>query len=76
MISEVSGKQVVYQSVSFDEQKGILLQAGLPEPVAVLFAGIYQAISEGETSKTSDDLKNLIGTLTPLKEIVKQALQG
>ncbi|MBD0379444.1 SDR family oxidoreductase [Paenibacillus sedimenti] len=76
VISEVSGKQVVYQSVSFDEQKGILLQAGLPEPVAALFAGIYQEISQGETSKTSDDLKNLIGTLTPLNEIVKQALQG
>ena len=76
VISELSDKQVVYQSVSFEEQKGILLQAGLPEPVAVLFAGIYQAISEGEISKTSDELKKLIGTLTPLKEIIKQALQG
>ncbi len=76
IISEASGKKVVYQPVSYEEQKGMLVQAGLPEPVAVLFAGVYKLVSEGETSRTSDDLKNLIGPLTPLKETVKKALQG
>ncbi len=51
------------------------MNAGLPEPIAVLMAGIYHAVSVGETSKTSDDLVKLIGTLTPLKDTVKQALQ-
>ncbi|EAF1137888.1 SDR family NAD(P)-dependent oxidoreductase, partial [Listeria monocytogenes] len=36
---------------------------------------IYDAISKGEASKTSDDLQKLIGSLTPLKETVKQALK-
>jgi NAD(P)H dehydrogenase (quinone) len=76
IVSEVSGKQVVHQAVSFDEQKNILLQVGLPEPIAVLMAGIYNAVAEGETSKTSTDLQKLIGTATPLKESVKEALQG
>jgi NAD(P)H dehydrogenase (quinone) len=75
IISEVSGKQVVHQSVSFDEEKHILLNAGLPEAIAVLMAGIYHAVSEGETSQTADDLQNLIGSPTPLKVTVKQALQ-
>jgi NAD(P)H dehydrogenase (quinone) len=75
-ISEVSGKPVVYKAVSFEENKAILLQAGLPEPVAVMIAGIYQGVADGETSRTSDDLKRLIGTLTPLQAVVKQALQG
>ncbi|MUG70715.1 SDR family oxidoreductase [Paenibacillus validus] len=75
IVSEVTGKKVVHQSVSFEEEKNILLNAGLPEPIAVLMAGIYHAVSVGETSKTSDDLVKLIGTLTPLKDTVKQALQ-
>jgi NAD(P)H dehydrogenase (quinone) len=66
----------VHKSVSFEEEKNILVNAGLPEPIAELTAVIYQAISEGETSKTSDDLQKLIGSLTPLKETVKQALQN
>ncbi|GGF99044.1 SDR family oxidoreductase [Paenibacillus abyssi] len=76
LISEISGKQVVHQAVSFEEEKNILIGAGFPEPVAALFAGIYQAVAEGETSKSADDLKNLIGSETPLKASVQQALQG
>ena len=76
IISEAAGKNVVYQPVSYEEQKGMLVQAGLPDPVADMIAGIYKGVSEGETSRTSDDLKILIGPLTPLKETVKQALQS
>ncbi len=76
IVSKVSGKNVVHRSVTFEEEKHILVNAGLPEPVAVLMANIYNAVSDGETSKTSDDLQKLIGSLTPLEETVKQALQG
>jgi NAD(P)H dehydrogenase (quinone) len=76
ILSEVAGKEVVHQSVSFKEEKAMLTSAGLPEPVAAMIAGIYHAISEGETARTSDDLQNLIGSLTPLKETVKQTLQS
>jgi NAD(P)H dehydrogenase (quinone) len=75
LVSEVSGKKVVHQPVSFEAEKNILLQAGLPEPVAVMISLIYQAVAEGETSKTGDDLQKLIGSPTPLLETVKQALQ-
>lgn len=62
IVSEVSGKKVVHQSVTFEEERKILLNAGLPEPVADLISGIYNAVSAGETSKTSDDLQELIGS--------------
>ena len=39
IISEAAGKNVVYQPVSYEEQKGMLVQAGLPEPVADMIAG-------------------------------------
>ncbi|MDE3838682.1 NAD(P)-dependent oxidoreductase [Bacillus methanolicus] len=76
IITEVTGKNVVHRSVSYNEMKEYLVKAGLPEPVAELSAGIYQGVAEGETAKTSDDLTNLIGTPTSLKEVVKQTLQG
>jgi NAD(P)H dehydrogenase (quinone) len=76
VLSEVTGKKVVHRSVSYNEMKEYLVKAGLPEPVAELSAGIYQAVAEGETSKTSEDLTKLIGTPTPLKEVVKQTFQG
>ncbi|GEN36144.1 SDR family oxidoreductase [Aneurinibacillus danicus] len=76
ILSEVSGKKVVHQSVSFEEERNILVNAGVPEPFAVLTAVIYNAVSEGETSKTTDDLQKLIGSPTLLKETVRQVLQG
>ncbi len=76
IVSEVTGKKKSFTSpFPSKKKKNILLNAGLPEPIAVLMAGIYHAVSVGETSKTSDDLVKLIGTLTPLKDTVKQALQ-
>ncbi|WP_138754077.1 SDR family oxidoreductase [Paenibacillus sinopodophylli] len=75
-IAKVSGKAVVYNPISFDEQKALLLQAGLPEGVAIMVAAINQSVADGETSQTSNDLKALIGSLTSLEEIVRQSLQA
>lgn len=76
IIAEESGKPVVYKPLTFDEQKAIYIQAGLPEGVALMLAGINQAVAEGDTAQTSEDLLRLVGTLTPLREQVKQALQA
>jgi NAD(P)H dehydrogenase (quinone) len=75
-VSEVSGKKVVHHRVSFEEQTSVLVKAGLPEPVAAMFAGIYASIANGETAAATDDLQKLIGDPTPLKELVGQALEG
>jgi NAD(P)H dehydrogenase (quinone) len=76
VVSEVSGKQVTHKKVSFDEMKDYLGQVGLPAPVAELIAGIYHTVAAGETGKTSNDLTDLIGQPTPLKELVQQALKA
>ena len=74
IISQVSGKNVIYKPVSFDEYKEILYNAGLPEPVARMLAGMYQEVSKGEDAKPSNDLDYLIGSSTPLIETVRQVL--
>lgn len=77
IMSEITGKPIAHHAVSFAEQKSMLIRdPGLPEPVAGMIAGIYQAVAEGETSKTSGDLRSLIGTPAPLKDTVKQVLQA
>ncbi|MDF2926545.1 MAG: NmrA family transcriptional regulator [Paenibacillaceae bacterium] len=74
--SEISGKKVAHVSVSFEEQKAMLVNAGMPESLALVFAGIYASVANGETADASDDLNRLIGEPTPLKELVRQTLQG
>lgn len=76
ILSEVSGKSVVHQSVSFEEEKNILVRAGMPESFAETTAFIYTTIAEGKMARTTDDLQKLIGFQTPIKEIVIKALQG
>ncbi len=76
ILSEVSGKSVVHQSVSFEEEKNILVRAGMPESYARTTAFIYNTVAEGRMARTSDDLQKLIGFQTTIKENVIKALQG
>ncbi|NEN86096.1 SDR family oxidoreductase [Paenibacillus elgii] len=76
IVSEVSGRSVVHQSVSFEEEKSILVQSGMPESFAQITAFIYDTIAAGNMERTTDDLHKLIGFQTPVKELVIKALQG
>lgn len=76
ILSEVSGKTVIHQSVSYEEEKNILLQSGMPESFAETSAFIYNTIAEGKMERTTDDLHKLIQSQTPLKELVIKALRA
>ncbi|OZB98906.1 SDR family oxidoreductase [Paenibacillus sp. XY044] len=76
VLSEVSGKRVIHQKVSFDEEKSMLIQAGMSESLAQTTAMIYNTIAEGTMEKTTDDLHRLIGSQTALKELITKALQA
>ncbi|WP_407268571.1 SDR family oxidoreductase [Radiobacillus sp. PE A8.2] len=71
VVTKVTGKNVKHTVVSYEEQVKLLTSIGLPEGVAAFSASTYQAISEGETAKTSNDLKNLIGEESSLTDMVK-----
>jgi len=73
-ISAVSGKPVAYTPISYEENQALLMQAGLPEAVAGMLSGINAHIAAGGSSRTSEDLQRLIGELTPLEELVREAL--
>jgi len=75
IISHVTGQTVTYTDVPVEAFTGILVGAGMPEPVAGIFADVDRSISEGELYVDPTDLAALLGRpATPAAEAVKVAL--
>ena len=75
IISDVTGTTVTYTDVPVETFQGILVGAGLPEPVAAIFADVDRAISQGELEVDPADLAALLGRpATPVADAVKAAL--
>ncbi|GAB2779668.1 SDR family oxidoreductase [Streptomyces chlorus] len=76
-LSRQTGKEIAYKPVTVEELTGILAGAGLPEPVAAIFAGVDASIAKGELVVTSGDLARLIGRpATPLADAIAAALKN
>ncbi|MFI5680579.1 SDR family oxidoreductase [Streptomyces cellulosae] len=76
-LSRQTGKEIGYSPVSVEALTGILVGAGLPEPVAATIAGVDASIEKGELVVTTGDLSRLAGRpTTPLSEAIALALKG
>jgi NAD(P)H dehydrogenase (quinone) len=76
-LSRQTGEEIVYNAVTPEALTGILTGAGLPEPLAAIFAGVDASIAKGELEVTSGDLARLIGRpTTPLADAIAAALKG
>jgi len=74
-LSDVSGEQVSYIDKSQADYQSFLVSAGLPEPVAAVYADADVAISRGDLLVESGDLGRLIGRpTTGLEEALRAAL--
>ncbi|MFG3546649.1 SDR family oxidoreductase [Streptomyces sp. NPDC047725] len=75
-LSRQTGEEIVYRPVSAEDYTGILTGAGLPEPLAAVFAGVDASIGKGELVVTTGDLSRLAGRpTTPLAEAIRAALK-
>jgi NAD(P)H dehydrogenase (quinone) len=63
-ISNATGQDIAYQDLSVDEYTQVLIDAGLPETAAALYADSDRAIAQGDLHVTSGDLSRLIGRPT------------
>lgn len=61
ILSEISGKEIPYIPISTDELVQGMIGAGLPEPMAKVFASFDEAIAKDYLSVATDDLENLTG---------------
>jgi NAD(P)H dehydrogenase (quinone) len=76
-LSRQTGKGIVYNAVSAEVFEGILKGAGLPGPLAAIFAGVDLSIEKGELVVSTGDLARLVGRpTTPLAEAITAALKG
>jgi NAD(P)H dehydrogenase (quinone) len=74
-ISAQSGKAVAYAPQSPEEMRGILLGAGLPEPLADILVDVDLAIARGLLARQNGDLARLIGRpTTPVGDTIRTAL--
>lgn len=77
VVTEQSGTKVVYRDLPPEDYKQALVDAGLPDAQAAVFADADQGIAEGHLYTESDDLHHLIGrSTTPLDEAVADALEA
>jgi NAD(P)H dehydrogenase (quinone) len=63
-VAAATGRVVTYRDLSLEEHVRTLADAGLPQPVAELVAGIDQAISRGALDTGSSALSGLTGRPT------------
>ncbi|MFE5921448.1 SDR family oxidoreductase [Streptomyces sp. NPDC056468] len=76
-LSRQTGKEIADNRVSADALVGILAGAGLPEPFAVILAGVDASIEKGELVVGSGDLSRLAGRpTTPLAEAIAAGLKA
>jgi NAD(P)H dehydrogenase (quinone) len=74
-ISAVAGAPVSYTDVPVSTLRDILMGAGMPAPLAELFADVDRAISQGELVVDPRDLEHLLGPpVPPLADSVREAL--
>ncbi|MER8062072.1 MULTISPECIES: SDR family oxidoreductase [unclassified Streptomyces] len=75
-LSRAAGREIAYNAVTEEVMLGILTGAGLPEPLAAVFAGVDTSISRGELVVDSGDLSRLTGRpTTPLAQAVEAAFK-
>lgn len=74
-VSHATGKEVGYRDLSRDGYVSVLLEAGLPQPVAELLADTDHEITQGGLFTDSGDLSRLAGRpTTPLSDAVDAAV--
>ncbi|MGW6143277.1 SDR family oxidoreductase [Streptomyces sp. NPDC055140] len=74
-LSKQTGKAIAYNAVTPEQNREILLGAGLPAPFADILVGVDTAIEQGLLAATGGDLSRLTGRpTTPLADAIKAAL--
>ena len=75
VVSQESGRTVTYTDLPVEQYTQVLVGAGLPEPVAAVYADGDRGAAAGELLVEGDDLERLLGRpATPLDVAVRDAL--
>ncbi len=76
-VSTATGQDVTYTDVPVEQYTQILVAAGLPAPVAAVYADSDRGVATGEHYIEGNDLEKLIGRApTPMADAVTRAVAG
>jgi NAD(P)H dehydrogenase (quinone) len=77
VVAAVSGRTVTYTDLPLEQYQAVLVGAGLPEPVAAVFADGDRGVADGELFVEGSDLDKLIGRApTTLVDAVAANMPG
>ncbi|WP_425830703.1 SDR family oxidoreductase [Streptomyces fractus] len=75
-VARQSGKEIVYRAVTPEQNREILVGAGLPAPFADILVGVDTAVEKGLLARQNGDLARLIGRpTTPIADAIADALR-
>jgi NAD(P)H dehydrogenase (quinone) len=75
VVSAATGQAVSYTDLPVEQYEAVLVEAGLPEPVAAVFADGDRGVADGELLVDGNDLEKLIGRApTSLSDAVASAV--
>jgi NAD(P)H dehydrogenase (quinone) len=75
ILSDATGTPIAYTDVPMDAYEQILAGAGMPAPLAHIFADVDRGIAQGELESSPADLESLLGRpATPVPDAVRVAL--
>ena len=76
IITRQTGKQIVYRDMDMQAYTALLINTGLPEPIARMIAGWDVAIAAGQLFDDSHQLSTLIKrNTTPIADTVREVLK-
>lgn len=75
VVSAATGQTVTYTDLPVEQYTQVLVGAGLPEPIAAVYADGDRGVADGELLVEGNDLEKLIGRqATPLTEAIATAV--
>lgn len=69
-----TGEEAAAKQVSQDEYVKALEGLGLDHDTAAMYAAFQQPIDDGSLKEESSDLEEVLGSLTPLDQAIKELL--
>jgi uncharacterized protein YbjT (DUF2867 family) len=61
VLSKVLGRPISYRELSYDDDMGAMIRAGVPEPVAEMNAQAFGLVATGDAAWLTEDVPSLLG---------------
>jgi uncharacterized protein YbjT (DUF2867 family) len=61
VLSELLGRPIAYTELSFDENRDVMIRAGVPAPVAEMNAQAFSLTADGDAEWVTDDVPAILG---------------